>query len=323
MRPNRPSGDLLDSERSSGGETPLLPVLDDLGSDAQGVRGSRLAAAEVFEESLVEAHAPILNTMFSQSQHGVSQHSVYPAYHHSMEEEKNYPVGPMLERMAALGIKQVDLATRLNVSEQVITNWKSRGIPKSRLFEIASALEITGEEYLELARPAPGRSKSAAPRFSRTRRPDAADGELPEGKYLFPRAYADVVAGLGRGRFNADFHVEVEGTMPVPRDLIAARGWNIARLAVVNTEGPSMYPTINDGEPVLINLDDVKIVSGRVYAIESPDEGLRIKRLYRESDGRILVRSDNPDKLVFRDEWLTPDSQARVVGRVVYRTGEL
>jgi transcriptional regulator with XRE-family HTH domain len=146
---------------------------------------------------------------------------------------------------------------------------------------------------------------------------------LPEGKYLFPRAYEDVVAGLGKGRFNADFHVEIEGTMPVPRDLILSRGWRAERLAVVRTEGASMYPTINDGEPVLINLDDVKIVSGKVYAIEDADEGLRIKRLYQQHDRRIRVVCDNPDKISFPDDFLTPDTQARIVGRVVYRSGEL
>lgn len=146
---------------------------------------------------------------------------------------------------------------------------------------------------------------------------------LPEGKYLFPRSYEHVIAGLGRGYFNDDYHVEIEGTLPIPRDLIAARGWRIERLAVVMTKGPSMYPTINDGEPVVINLDETSLVSSRIYAIEDSDEGLRIKRLYRTPDGRILVSSDNPDKLLFRDEYITPDTRTRIVGRVVFRSGEL
>lgn len=143
------------------------------------------------------------------------------------------------------------------------------------------------------------------------------------GKYAYPRLYENVVAGLGNGRFNDDPHVEVEGTVAVPIALIVARGWRIERLAVVNTDGLSMYPTLGEDEPVVVNLDDVKIVNSKIYAIEDEDEGLRIKRLARQRDGRILVRSDNPDKLTFPDDYITPESKTRVVARVVYRSGEL
>lgn len=143
------------------------------------------------------------------------------------------------------------------------------------------------------------------------------------GKYVYPRSYENVVAGLGTGRFNEGHEVEVEGTVAVPAALIAMRGWNLDRLRVVKTDGLSMYPTLNDDEPVVINLDETKIVNGKVYAIEDADEGLRIKRLTRQRDGRVLVRSDNADKLSFPDDYITPDSQTRVVGRVCYRSGEL
>lgn len=152
--------------------------------------------------------------------------------------------------------------------------------------------------------------------------PVAMRDALPTGKYLFPRLYENVIAGLGAGRFNDDFHIEVDGTIAVPAALITSRGWNIAQLAVVNTDGLSMFPTLNDGEPVVVNLADTKILSGKVYAIEDEDEGLRIKRLTKQRDGRILVRSDNPDKLNYPDDYITP-SRTRVVGRVCYRSGEL
>lgn len=142
-------------------------------------------------------------------------------------------------------------------------------------------------------------------------------------KYLYPRAYENVTAGLGRGRFNDEHEVEVEGRVAVPSSLIAARGWNIDRLRVVETDGMSMFPTLNDNEPVVVNLEEVKIVNGKVYAIEDDDEGLRIKRLTKQRDGRVLVRSDNPDKLSFPDDYLTPDTRTRIVGRVCYRSGEL
>lgn len=143
----------------------------------------------------------------------------------------------------------------------------------------------------------------------------------PPGRYYFIPRY-EAVAALGRGRFNDDDHIEIEGTYPIPRDLVDSNQWRVEALVVANTEGESMKPTINDGDPVVINLDMTAIVSGKVYAIETASEGLRLKRLFRQLDGRILVRCDNHDKITYPDEYLTPESGARVVGRVVDRRGE-
>lgn len=148
---------------------------------------------------------------------------------------------------------------------------------------------------------------------------------LPAGKYVYPMAY-EVVARKGRGRLNEGPHVELEGpehSIPIPSALLEQRGWRVDRLAVAKTDGLSMKPTLGEDEPVVINLDETKIANGKIYAIEDSAEGLRIKRLTRQPDGRILVRSDNPDKFTYPDEYLTPESKARVVGRVVYRWGEL
>lgn len=51
------------------------------------------------------------------------------------------------------------------------------------------------------------------------------------GKYLFPRAYSNIVAGMGKGRFNEDYTIEVAGTIAVPAWLVSARGWKIVVLA--------------------------------------------------------------------------------------------
>lgn len=203
------------------------------------------------------------------------------------------------------GISQAEIARRLKESPQTVHSWLTTGsIDKRKL--VAFARETgTRLEWLITGQGSP------------------TEAPATEGKYLYPRAYDNVVAGLGRGRFNEDYHIEVEGTVPVPASLIAARGWRVERLAVVKTDGLSMWPTLNESEPVVVNLDETKIVSNRVYAINDPDEGLRIKRLSKQRDGRILVRSDNPDKITYPDDYLTPESSTQVVARVVYRSGEL
>ena len=129
----------------------------------------------------------------------------------------------------------------------------------------------------------------------------------------------DAIGGLGTGRHNEQ-HASVIGIYPLPADLVQRKGWRLDALKVIDTEGPSMAPTINDGDPVVVNLDETKIIERKIYAIEDADQGTRIKRLESTLDGRIRVISDNPE---YRDDYLTPDTGARIIGRVVYRSGEV
>jgi phage repressor protein C with HTH and peptisase S24 domain len=145
---------------------------------------------------------------------------------------------------------------------------------------------------------------------------------LDPARYVFVRKYDDVRGGLGSGKFNED-HVEVSGTHAYRLDMILAKGWRPEALVVIRAEGDSMTPTVNDGDVVLVNTDETAIVSGLLYAIEDPDNGVRIKRLRKMLDGRVRVESDNPDKRMHPDDYLTPDSRARVIGRAVDRSGAL
>lgn len=95
----------------------------------------------------------------------------------------------------------------------------------------------------------------------------------PIGRYVLVPHY-NAVGGLGAGRIN-EHHIELQGEYPLPEHLVSANGWRPAALMVVDTVGPSMEPTIHDGDPVVVNSDEKKIVSGKIYAIEDPDDGLR------------------------------------------------
>lgn len=226
---------------------------------------------------------------------------------HTSTYAAEVPIADILQRvMDARGLNPTSLARESGVPQPTIRNIvngttanpEQPTVEKLATFLGVSPAQLRGELPLDV------------------------DHGLPPGKYVYPKAY-DVVAGKGSGRFNEHPHLEVAGTIPIPADLIARRGWRVDRLAVVKTDGPSMRPTLNDDEPVVVNLEDTKIVNGKVYAIDDETEGLRIKRLSRQSDGRILVRSDNPDKLLYPDDYLSPGSTTRIVGRVCYRSGEL
>lgn len=210
------------------------------------------------------------------------------------------------EALIYRGIKAAELARRAGVDEATISALITRdSVRSNHAPALALGLRIsvqwllTGEGTMEehsLQEPSPE-------------------------KYVYISRYR-ATGGLGTGRLNEQ-HVEVSGTHAYRRDWILKNGWRPEGLAVFEAEGPSMEPTINDGDVVLVNIDETKIKSGEVYAIEDADQGTRIKRLFRQLDGRVRVVSDNPDKRLYPDDFLTPDTGARVIGKVVHRSGSV
>lgn len=132
-------------------------------------------------------------------------------------------------------------------------------------------------------------------------------------------ARLDVAVAAGAGKDNES--ESLQGMHPMPKHWVMANGLSVAALRVVKAVGDSMYPSINDGDIVIVNTGDRKLRSGQTFAFRTED-GCRFKRLYKQMDGRIRVVSDNPDKINYPDEWLTPGMEAEIIGVVVYRAGD-
>ena len=115
-------------------------------------------------------------------------------------------------------------------------------------------------------------------------------------------------------------HAEISGSHAYRRDWLAKKNLPIAALRVVEATGESMWPSIHAGDVVLINTADRRLRNGEAFAFRTED-GARIKRLFRQLDGRIRLVSDNPDKITYPDEWLTPGMEAEIIGLVVHRSG--
>ena len=131
--------------------------------------------------------------------------------------------------------------------------------------------------------------------------------------------FVDAQVGAGPGVSNGD-----EATLDLhqySRAWIDRNGLHAPALRRVKVAGDSMRPTIFDGDVALVNTAERKITNGKVFAFIVDGEA-RVKRLFKQFDGRIRVVSDNPDKLQFPDEFLTPDHMPEMVGRVVDRSGK-
>lgn len=220
-----------------------------------------------------------------------------------------------LARAAELGMNQSQLSAKINVLPQYLTNWKRRGLPSSQLEAMASALNWTVDELLGRG---PSNSAKEATDDAWPRTPDEADFALIQ--------QLDVSASCGDGCL-VD-HVEVKGGLAFKRSSLQDFGVTESNARVIYASGGSMWPTIQDGCVVLINITDTTPREGKVYAICTPDGLLLLKRLVRDYVPSMqtqawIMRSDNPDKKSHPDKLLPPDDRTHIVGRAIWNDNRL
>jgi len=93
-------------------------------------------------------------------------------------------------------------------------------------------------------------------------------------------------------------------------------GANPKNLVLISAIGDSMEPTLRAGDLLLIDRSDAGVKQDAIYAFATNGE-LRVKRMQLKIDGKVVVKSDNPQ---YEAETLTAEQAAslRVVGRVVW-----
>ena len=85
------------------------------------------------------------------------------------------------------------------------------------------------------------------------------------------------------------------------------------------SSGLSMFPTIDDGEALIMDTRDRLLTHDKIYAI-ALDQNLLLKRINRKVNGRIQLISDNKD---YPPEDIEKDTdlELRVIGRVIWHAG--
>ena len=154
------------------------------------------------------------------------------------------------------------------------------------------------------------------------------DSRLPHGVSEPMAEYADEIvlvpfvdAQVSAGDGVSNQHENVKELHQYTRSWIDRNGFHGPALRRVKVSGRSMERTLFDGDVVLVNTDDKKIINGRTYSFLVGGEA-RVKRLYKQMDGKIRAVSDNPDKVEYPDEYLTQDHMPEMIGRVVDRSGK-
>lgn len=201
------------------------------------------------------------------------------------------------QRRQALGLSMESLAKLVGVrSWQTVQQWEKEGgtAPKRvRLQQVADALLVTSE-WLSSGNNGNTLNTPSSEKYAQ-----------------IPRYSVKAAAGTG---VLID-HEEIQDTVAFRRDWLSKNGLSSANLRVIYASGESMSPRIQDGDVLLIDVSDREIKDGKAYAIQNGE--LRVKRLFKQFDGKIILRSDNSN---FPDEIAPPDA-IDIIGRVAWVGG--
>ena len=215
------------------------------------------------------------------------------------------------------GITQADLAREAGVTPQGVYGWVSGGTQS-----------LTGESLLKAAKALGVRPEWLASGSGAMRNPSHAHqaagpgltayqdaNELDPNKYVWVKRY-DVSLSAGTG---SPVWVEQEDDPIAFRAAFFARkGLTARNCRAMYVRGRSMEPRLDDGDTVVIDTSQTRVIEGEIYALMVGDQ-LYIKHL-EPSMGGLMLRSSNP---AFADRQLSADELAHttILGRAVWRGG--
>ena len=135
------------------------------------------------------------------------------------------------------------------------------------------------------------------------------------GDYVLLPLYS-VQGSAGDGGLNGPEEVE---------DLLAFKREWITRelraspeaLSLIYVQGESMVPTLNPGDVILVERNNVHSVSDGIFVIRM-GEALLVKRLQFLPDAALNVTSDNPAYAPFKVSLKEPAEDFGIIGRVVW-----
>ena len=205
---------------------------------------------------------------------------------------------------------QVELAEVLGIRQSSISDAKRRNsVPADWYMKLFERYGLN-PDWLK---------KSEGPMYLRTERGYEPVEGPPSGRLMEePAHYADpdskgvlvtVHSMQCDGAEDEGWTPKIVGKLNIPASLASPS------IVVVRMDASSMEPLIRRGAHVGINTEQRNIVSGEMYGIYAPFEGLTIKRVFLDADHeRFILRTENPSH---PDQHLSIDGhQTRVVGRL-------
>ncbi len=209
----------------------------------------------------------------------------------------------VLERMAELGMREIELATALGETQQVVNNWKRRDVPRSRVLDIAKVLGVS-PEYIDGGTPALTATEPAA-----TYAGDSVEIPITNAR-----------GAAGHSAHNPDAHLI--GSLTFKRRSLERRGLTASNLCTIYVDGDSMSPGICDGDVVMFDRSKTALKHGELYVLLYESD-LLIKRVHKLSDGGLQLISDNTLDPRHAPRTIPAPhlAELQVLGQVVWRAG--
>lgn len=239
-------------------------------------------------------------------------------------------------RIKELGMNQSELATLVGVSKATITFWLNgtNKMKADNLLALAKALRCSARWLATgdgVPVPAPGDKVSLDKPWLDLAEVNGAyevppasdhDDNPNEDEYALIDQFT-AKGSSGNGYMND--HVEIKGSLAFKRDWLHRMGLKPGNLRVAYNHGESNWPTLSDGEVVLVDVQATEPVNGKMFAMLDPDGEMIFKRLMRDMVGGWLIRSDNPDKTRYPDMPISDDGMrgVEIIGRIVWRGGAM
>ena len=209
-----------------------------------------------------------------------------------------------VKELEASGMKRAEISRLLgHTGRSAVTNWlkessTSRNASFPDMLRYIDVLGLDIQDYLPksatIRRPAPNAPVEKAD----------ADGSVTI--HVYALAGAGPAFDLEENDPLATIRVPLEYAMQCDSALLV--------------KGDSMAWTIKSGGVVGVIRRNFDFVSGEVYAVRLPYEGLSIKRVIVDAaSGEYVIRSDNPDKEKYPDRRLSITEYTDIIlGRVVW-----
>jgi phage repressor protein C with HTH and peptisase S24 domain len=195
------------------------------------------------------------------------------------------------------------------VSTRMIQRYKNKTADPSR--ERLVALARAGRVSLEWLATGGGAMEARA-----------FEAEAPpgEGYVALPRFSVQAAAGVGLPVLSEDV---VDWLYFKAEWLRNKLGVNPAHLAVIEAVGDSMFPTIKDGDILVVNVGDPTFHGLGIYVLRL-DDVLMVKRIAIGQRGQLAITSDNAQYNGSPIELDRKDLQDfQIVGRVVWAGGRM
>lgn len=224
------------------------------------------------------------------------------------------------------GLTQRELAKAAQVEQPLISQLETgKTLKSAHIAQIAKACRVSAIWL------ASGEGEMVAPIFGKGGQAHLITGVLiEENEASAPSSddYALIPQYTAKGSSGNGYlndHVEIKGGLAFKRDWLCRMGLKPDNLRVAYNHGDSNWPTLTDGEVVLLDVAAVDPANGKMFALLDPDGEMIFKRLIRDIKGGWLIRSDNDNKTLYPDMPISDEGirGVDIVGRIVWRGGAM